>query len=311
MYFIDGHCDSLTQALSNGEDLLSRQGHLNIEKLTQFSPAVQVFAIWLNDALLANAYESTLDVIGCAHEIFTRNSAQIRLAKSYCDVVGNIGDVVCSAILGVEGGEPIGSDIERLYDLKSRGLRVLTLTWNRNNELSGSIAIPNAEGLSDFGREVVRECGRIGILVDVSHISLRGFWDVAETSKLPFFASHSNCKALASHKRNLDDKQIRSIANSGGVAGINFCDAFLSDSPNPDMDDVLCHISHLINTGGVECAALGGDLDGISDPGSGWFSDVTIYGLLYERLSKLHGSLSADKIFFGNYLRLFKDVFTK
>ncbi|MCL2852952.1 MAG: dipeptidase [Defluviitaleaceae bacterium] len=308
MYFVDGHCDSLTLALSKGEDLYDHSGHLSIEKLARFAPSVQVFAIWLSDEQVAAAYESTVEIMNHARGVFDANSAYIRLATSYDDIARNIDERVCSAILGLEGGEPIGGDMGRLHDLHARGLRVLTLTWNRDNELSGSIAAPDAGGLTAFGREVVAECGRLGALVDVSHISKRGFWDVAETAVRPFFASHSNCKAIASHKRNIDDEQIRAIASRGGVVGVNFCDAFLSDSPSPDMDDVLRHIGHIINIGGVECTALGGDLDGISPPESGWFEDVTVFKSLYERVAKLHGSSSADKIFFGNYLRMFKEA---
>ena len=308
MYFIDGHCDSLTLALKKGEDLYSHSGHMSISKLVKFRPSAQVFAIWLDDEQVLDAYESTIKIMDYAHDVFAKNSAHIRLVRSYSDITSNINEFVCSAILGLEGGEPIGSDMGRMYDLHARGLRVLTLTWNRDNDLSGSIAAPDAAGLTCFGREVVVECGRLGVLIDVSHISVKGFWDVVETAKKPFFASHSNCIAIASHKRNLDDKQIRAVASCGGVVGVNFCDAFLSDNPDPNMDDVLRHIGHLVNVGGVECAALGGDLDGISDPASGWFEDVGIYGPLYERVANEYGASAADKIFFGNYLRMFRDV---
>ncbi|MCL2617270.1 MAG: dipeptidase [Defluviitaleaceae bacterium] len=309
MYFVDGHCDTLTLAIGKGEDLLNHTGHLSIEKLASFKTAVQVFAIWLDDEQIKTAYEATIGFIDQAHKIFANNSNCIRLATSYSDIIQNIDAGVCTAILGAEGAEPIGSDLARLREFYNKGLRVLTFTWNRDNELSGCIATPNAGGLTQFGHEALAECERLGILVDVSHISVSGFNDVAQAATKPFFASHSNCKALASHKRNLEDAQIRIIAEAGGVVGVNFCDAFLSDSPGPDMNDVLRHIAHIINIGGVECAAFGGDLDGTASPVSGWYKDVLIYKSLYEHVEQVHGATTADKIFFQNYLRMFKEVF--
>ena len=308
MYFVDGHCDSLTLAMSKGEDLYSHGGHLNIEKLAKFRPSVQVFAIYLKDEQLASAYESAIAAMDYAHNEFNKNSEHIRLARSYADIAENMRNNMCSAILGVEGGEPIDDDMGRLRELHSRGMRVLTLTWNRDNKISGGIGNPDSDGLTPFGRDVVAECERLGVLVDVSHISIQGFRDVAEASRVPFFASHSNCKALASHKRNLEDWQIRAIADSGGVVGVNFCDAFLSDDPSPDMNDVLRHIDHLIRIGGVECAVLGADLDGIASPASGWYTDVLVFEPLYGRIAQAYGASVADKVFFGNYLRMFKEV---
>jgi len=308
MYFIDGHCDTLTLALSKGEDLFTHKGHLNLEKLAHFKPAVQVFAIWLNDEEVLNAYESTIKVMDHAHTVFNSRPDCIRLATSYADIINNINSDVCSAILGAEGAEPIGKDLDNLRKLHEKGLRVLTLTWNRHNAVSGCIQEPNLDGLSEFGRETVAECERLGVIIDVSHISTKGFWDVIETTAKPFIASHSNCKALASHRRNLDDEQIKALANKGGVIGANFCDAFLSDTHDPTMDDVVRHIDHIIKVGGEDCAAIGGDLDGTASPKSGWYKDVMLYEPLYARLVKDYGSTLADKIFFGNYLRLFKDT---
>ena len=308
MYFIDGHCDTLTTAINKGESLLDHTGHLNLRKLASFRTAVQIFAVWLNEEQLATPYDTAIQIIEQGSQAFTNNAELIRPARSYTQVLENINAGVCSAILGLEGAEPIGTDMARLHKLHEKGMRVLTLTWNRDNALSGGITTPNAPGLTNFGVDVVAECQSLGVIVDVSHISEKGFWDVAQITTKPFFASHSNCKALASHRRNLDNKQIRAIAGSGGVVGVNFCDAFLSDGYAPDMEDVLRHLEHIINTGGVESAALGGDLDGIPEPASKWFEDVQIYESIFYRLAQIYGNTVAEKVFFKNYLRLFKDT---
>jgi membrane dipeptidase len=177
-----------------------------------------------------------------------------------------------SAFLSFEDGRPIAGRLENLDRYYRKGIRLITLTWNGENCFgfpnSQNAGIMNAP-LKPFGRDAVLRMNEIGMIVDVSHLSDGGFWDVAELSKKskkPFVASHSNCRALSPHPRNLTDDMIRALAEAGGVAGLNFNPGFV----NPDTESNLstaagisAHAKHLINTGGSECAALGGDLDGI------------------------------------------------
>ena len=308
MRFIDGHCDTITAAMDKGENLRHFGGHLNLEKMLRFAPSVQVFSIWLNDERLIDPYQSTVDALDWAHNEFDKNADLIAVARSYGDIVANDSAGKNSALLGIEGGYPLGADMNRLYALHERGVRVLTMTWNHDNALSGGIATSNATGLSQFGRDVVAECAKLGIAIDVSHISTKGFDDVASVTTVPFFASHSNCKAITDHRRNLTDQQISTIANRGGVVSLNLYDDFLSNTHDPTMEDALRHLDHMLQVGGAQCPSLGGDLDGIEDPKRGWFADVSIYEALYDRVCAAHGSTIADNIFFANYLRMFKDV---
>lgn len=308
MTFIDGHCDTLTMAMRAGKELWDFDGHLNFEKLRRFRGPVQVFAIWLDDDEIKQPYDNTIQAVDFAKEQFKKHEDIIKLANSYDDVLANMDAGICTALLGIEGAEPIGSDISKLHHFYSEGVRVLTLTWNRKNAVSESIACEAGHGLTSFGREVVAECNRLGILVDVSHLSVKGFWDLVEYSETPFTASHSNCLKLCSHRRNLDDEQIREIARRGGVIGLNLATAFLHDTPEKaNIDTVLRHLEHMANVGGVGCAALGGDLDGIPATPEG-INDLLDYEKLYKRIEAEFGVQDANKIFFGNFLRVFGET---
>ncbi|MGH0053610.1 MAG: dipeptidase, partial [Sphaerochaetaceae bacterium] len=153
--------------------------------------------------------------------------------------------------------------IERISILASWGVRLATLIWNKENEL----ASPHHKrgGLKPFGYEVVEEMERYDILVDVSHLNDEGFFDLAKIAKKPIIASHSNCRAITNHSRNLSDAMIRTIADTGGVVGLNFCPSFLSeDWEHSSIQGMVNHASHLRKVGGAAILAIGTDFDGIS-----------------------------------------------
>lgn len=167
----------------------------------------------------------------------------------------------CAAFLSLEGAEGIGCDPGRLEDLHAMGVRMVNLTWNENNALAGC-AVKDGGGLTAQGREFVRRAQRLGILLDVSHLSERAFWDLMDLAEEPVVASHSNSAALCPHRRNLTDEQFRAICETGGFVGINFYTPFLAPSGKADLDTVRCHMDHFLSLGGFGHVALGGDLDG-------------------------------------------------
>ena len=182
-------------------------------------------------------------------------------------------DGALHAILTTEEGAAIEGDISRLSILHSWGVRIFGLTWNYENELG----YPNSKdpevmgkGLKEKGFEAIEECSRLGMLVDVSHLSDGGFSDVAATAKGPFVATHSNARAVTDVPRNLTDSQLRTLADHGGVAGLNLCPAFLHDgkaSSPEDAESRICdmvrHVMHIYRTAGSEVLAIGTDFDGI------------------------------------------------
>jgi len=174
-----------------------------------------------------------------------------------------------SAFLTVEDGRAVDGKMENLQELRRAGVSLISLTWNFEN-CFGSPNSRNpkvmAEGLTEFGKEAITEMNDLGIIVDVSHLSDGGFYDVAALCKKPFVASHSNARALSPHPRNLTDEMIRILADKGGVMGLNFCPAFLlstGEGEDSRIEDMVRHLEHIRKVGGSEVIALGGDLDGI------------------------------------------------
>ena len=180
----------------------------------------------------------------------------------------------------MEGTAGIGYDPELLQDLSLIGFRMATLTWNEQNPLAGSHV--TGGGLTDQGREFVREAQRLGILVDVSHLSDEAFWDIMQITEAPIVASHSNSRALRDHSRNVTDDMFRAICQTGGVAGINFYEDFVGE--NPTIDTVCDHIFHFLEMD-PDCRhlALGGDLDGCDRLPQG-FDGIQSYPALALRL---------------------------
>ena len=186
-----------------------------------------------------------------------------------------------SAILTLEGPAGIDFDAGRLEELYKRGFRISTLGWNEKNILAGSHI--TGGGLTDAGREYVKECQRLGILVDVSHISDEGFWDIMEITEAPIVASHSNLRSVCGHSRNLTEDMYRAIVQTGGTAGINLCAPFIK-SEGADFDATCDHILRMLEidpTG--KHVSLGGDLDGCDVLPEG-FVGIQSYNALADRL---------------------------
>ncbi|MCK4981786.1 MAG: membrane dipeptidase, partial [Victivallaceae bacterium] len=161
-------------------------------------------------------------------------------------------------ILGLEGAEAIETDLGLLRCYYRLGLRVMNLTWHQRNMVADGVAEPSNSGLSNFGRELVRELNRLGILIDLSHLSPKGVSDVLELSEMPVMASHSNAKAICDHQRNLDDTQIANIAKYGGMVGVVFLGRFVSHQ-KPTLNDVLNHVDHIISIAGANNVGMGPD----------------------------------------------------
>jgi membrane dipeptidase len=218
-----------------------------------------------------------------------------------------------SAFLTIENGFLVRGDLNNLKKIYDMGVRLLTLTWNDANcfgQCHSKKPEEMQQGLTEFGKEAVEYMNTLGILVDVSHLSDGGFYDVAAISQKPFVASHSDCRALAPATRNLTDDMIRILADKGGVAGINFAPEFLdADTKNPVSSiEAMCdHIMHFIEKGGIECVGIGTDFDGIS--GTLEIEDCTGMPRLFDALHKRGLSDDAiEKIAYRNVMRVIRDV---
>ncbi|MBQ7231070.1 MAG: membrane dipeptidase [Oscillospiraceae bacterium] len=209
------------------------------------------------------------------------NSDIIARAGSTAEIEANRAAGKMSAVLTLEGSAGINFDAGRLEELYKRGFRISTLGWNEKNILTGSHV--TGGGLTDAGREYVRECQRLGILVDVSHISDEAFWDIMDITEAPIVASHSNLRSVCDHSRNLTEDMYRAIVQTGGTAGINLCAPFIK-SEGADFDATCDHILRMLEIDpSGEHVSLGGDLDGCDELPAG-FVGIQSYNALADRL---------------------------
>ena len=284
----DLHCDTVTELmgpdLKGDISLRSNQLHIDLQRGRKLGGYAQCFAFW-----------STLDMplpkgvkvedlfwreVSLLQDAIDKNSDLIRQARSGDDVRRNLEDGLISAIFTIEGPANIGFDPSKLEKLHNLGFRMSTLGWNELNCLTGSQR--TGGGLTKRGREYVKECQRLGILVDVSHISDEAFWQIMDMTEKPIVASHSNSRTLCDVPRNLTDEMFKAICATNGVAGFNMCPPFVGDMA--DLDSCCDHILHFLelDPDGTH-VALGGDLDGITETPDG-FAGVQDYPKLAQRL---------------------------
>ena len=288
MKVFDLHCDTLSELRraemrGDGQTFARNNGHIDLEKLEKGDYMLQCFAAFVNLADPtpgADPLVTALEEIDVFKRMMERYSDRIAPVYRPEDIRKNAEAGKISGMLTIEeAGCCKGSlgVLRRMYEL---GVRMMTLTWNHENELASPNVVPgngpiwpcmpNIEtGLKEKGFEFLAEMERLHIIADVSHLSDKGFWDIAEHSTRPFAASHSNCRALCPHTRNLTDAMIRALAEKGGIAGLNYYAAFLDTDPaHPEacrstVERIAEHAAHYKQVGGIGVLALGSDFDGI------------------------------------------------
>ena len=229
---LDGHVDT-TQRMLDGHDDIARRlpdGHVDLPRMKAGGLSGAFFAIWVDETYgPGTAFRRAMALIDSVRAL-TDTVSGAELATNAGEVRAAVGRGHVAVLMGVEGGHAIENSLEKLEAFYDRGVRYMTLTWNNGNDWAGaSMDRARKGGLSDFGRRVVRRMNELGMLVDVSHVSDATFQDVLQVATKPAIASHSCCRALASHPRNLTDDQLRAIARQGGLVGINFFPVFLDD----------------------------------------------------------------------------------
>ena len=223
-----------------------------------------------------------------------------------CRTVGNLRETYetkrKAAILSIEGGAALAGKIGNIGKAYEKGVRLLTLTWNGRCETGCGCMEECGGGLTAFGKEAVREMESFNMIVDVSHLSEEGFWDVARTAKKPFVATHSNSKSVCPVRRNLTDGQFKEIARGGGIAGLNMCADFLGGG-NSGIDGVLKHTEHFLGIGGEKALAIGADFDGCTLPPD--IPDAGGMDKVYKKMCSAFGKKTADDIFYNNAYNFF------
>lgn len=238
MDFFDLHCDTAYEMYVKNKGFKNNNLAVSSEKGKCFDKWTQTFAIWIEDTK-ENPF------------LFYKNALS-HLKTNLCGKV--------NPLFAVEGGSVIGNDIDLLYELKKDGIKFLTLTWNGENLIAGGAK--SDKGLTDFGKSVIKEMNKIGIAVDLSHLNDKSFYGTIEIAEKAL-ATHSNCRSICNHKRNLTDEQIKLIAQKNGVIGLNFYPEFLG---NDFFEDIYRNIYHLCEMGFENNIAIGSDFDGADMP---------------------------------------------
>lgn len=329
---IDMHCDTVSELQRRGEKENIFENHLCIDMggMERAKTMVQFFACFVDgreygeggairgsgDRQISpcswdQAYTAVLDMI---ERIHTEENERLCLAGSYEEIQENSRQNVISAVATAEEGGILNGHPGRLTELYEKGIRLMTLTWNYEN----CLGYPNSRdasvmrrGLKKFGLETIERMNGLGMLVDVSHLSDGGFWDCIRHSSAPVVASHSNARALCDCPRNLTDEMLKTLAQKGGAAGLNFYPAFLrKEEAAVTVQDIARHAAHMIHAAGEDVPAIGTDFDGFEAKGvSGYLSGPGDMERVWEAMKK-EGitERQIDKIAYGNALRVLQEV---
>ena len=309
----DGHCDTVLMCHQFGGGFGRNSYHVDLERAGRYRRYAQFFALFGQPEdfpgkdLRGMSFQEIFQAeYGLFHREMESNAAVIAHCRTAEEAEQAFASGKMAAFLSVEGAELLDCSTERLEEAYGLGVRSVNLTWNHVNALSGTNLEEPDRGLTDQGRAFVRKAEKLGVLVDVSHLSDPGFWDVAETLSGPFWASHSNARGVFSHPRNLTDEEFTAIIDHNGVAGLNLYALFLGEKP--DVDTVITHLEHWLELGGAHNVSLGGDLDGCSCLPAG-FTGVESWACLYERLlQRNYPEALIQDLFFNNLMRVVSEV---
>jgi membrane dipeptidase len=307
---IDMHCDTLPLLCDRQQPLLPRsgQGHLDLERMQEGGVKLQFFALFPNLNRESRPLLRTLHYLDYFAREQLLNQKNLLWIKSREDLENCFQSTAAGALISIEGGEALEGDIRMLHTFYRLGVRSLCLTWNYRNQLAdGAGETDTGGGLSNFGKEVVQEMESLGMLIDLSHISEPGFWSALEQTTGPLVCSHSNCRSLCDHRRNLSDQQIKAIAARDGVVGVNFVPYFVADS-GAGVDELIRHIDHICTLVGDQYVGFGSDFDGTDEIING-VCDVTSYPAIVSALQRQgYSNESLSRICCGNVRRLLARV---
>ena len=315
MKLLDMHCDTFWLMMRDDSICLEKNELcIDAQKLKKANSMAQFFASFVNlgdfqgENAIEDSYQFAKKMI--AHGKTEIDKNDIAIVYNYVDLLENQKQKKISAVLTLEEGGVVNGKMEYLEELYQQGIRLITLTWNHEN----CIGFPNSrdekemqKGLKPFGIEVVERMNELGMIIDVSHLSDGGFWDVIRCSKKPFVASHSNARMLCNHPRNLADDMIKAIAQSGGAVGVNFYPYFLNENGRATVEDIANHAWHMYDVGGEDVVAIGTDFDGF-DEGTLDIANISEMNYVFEAfLKRGFTERQLDKIQNKNILRVMRE----
>lgn len=345
MKIADMHCDTISEIWESRKQSASPKGgspqqlsrndlHIDIRKMKKAGYLLQNFALYVDLKKGLDPFEYVMELIDVFREEMEKNKNDIGVIKTYDEILANERQGKMSALMTIEEGGCCKGEIGNLERLYQLGARMMTLTWNYpnelaspnlflKNELSGKSAekgstlkndegfnlFDSSKGLTEKGFFFIQRMEELGMIIDVSHLSDAGFWDIVQHTKKPFVASHSNARALCGHCRNLTDDMIRAVAGRGGVIGLNFYGCFLNETNDSHsrVARMAAHARHMLKVGGSGCLGLGSDFDGIS--GELEIQDCSQMQKLVDGLERAHfTSTEIENILWRNVMRVYREM---
>lgn len=321
--YMDMHCDTLMRAYVSRAKTLYHLPELmlDVKRLQEGGGLAQFFAIFMLPESMRKDFGATpprdMDYMKALLQIhrntMEENRHVIAGACSLAEYESNKNAGKISGILSLEDGRAVEGSMDNLKWMYEEGIRMIALTWNYEN----CFGFPNSQdtlamqqGLKPFGKDAIEIMNDLGIMIDVSHLNDGGFWDIVKLTKKPFVASHSNCRAISPHQRNLTDEMIRALAEKGGVMGLNFFGPFLNEDAKgreSRIPQMLKHLKHMINVGGCDIAAIGTDFDGTY--GEFDIPECSQMQLLFEAMEREDFTYEQiEKVAYKNVERVIKEV---
>ncbi|WP_309122955.1 dipeptidase [Paenibacillus sp.] len=308
----DLHCDALSKMILASDIRFEDDRRLDVtaKRLKEGSVQLQAFAIYVPEAWKGRPFDAVLASIDAFEQrVAARPDILPIRSKQDIETLMRPGETRIGAMLTMEGADALEGNLAYLRIAYALGVRTLGVTWNVANWAADGVREPRGGGLTAAGRRLVAECDRLGMALDVSHLSVKGFWDIIETSRYAPIASHSNAKSLCDHPRNLSNDQIRALIAASGRIGITFVPYFLrSDGREAGIDDVLRHLDYVCGLGGADHVGFGSDFDGIET----WVKGLEHpggYETLAERLEKNYTSEQVEGFLRRNWLSYYQGRF--
>lgn len=345
---VDTHSDLTSRMLDEKVDIGKRlpDGHQDIPRMVEGGLDAQFFSIYVAaDYAEKGGPKRALEMMDALFRTVDAYPDKLQLAPSVSDVYRIVGRGRIAALMGLEGGHALQNSFAVLRMFHRLGIRYVTLTHSNTNDWADSSTDqPKWGGLNELGEKMIYEMNRIGMIIDISHVSDDTFWDVMRVSRAPVIASHSSCRAIANMPRNMSDDMIKALAKNGGVIMINFGSSFLNPKwgertnvilaairekyhgdfgmwgkmwqemdkkeplPPATLDDLIAHIDHVVKIAGVDYVGLGSDFDGVSSLPEGMEDVTRLPRITYELLKRGYPEADIAKILGGNILRVFSEV---
>jgi membrane dipeptidase len=305
--------DAATTLFPGRRDLIARSedGHVDLPRAMEGGLGGCFTSIFLtNEWAEMNALGFAIDEMNDVFKVADASNGRFRICRTAAEVRDTWANDAFASVFMFEGADPISRNLRELRLFYEAGLRCLAPTWSRSTIFAHGVAFAGSlpeTGLTEAGFELVSECNRLGIVLDVSHINPAGFWDMLRTSTSPVVATHSSVKAISPHVRNLDDVQVRALAKKGGTIGINFAVGFLDPGmrfdSDPPLETILAHFTHVIDLVGDEHVSFGTDFDGATMPSA--VPDAAALPVVARALkARGLGDAALERVCHGNFLRV-------